>query len=141
MNTVWVIAIVGFLVGCIGLGAAAWFAQTGGRLAALGGLRRGGPEERTLVRRILRLPVRCKLRLALALVRDSRIHLAVRAIPPGLILYLATPIDVIPDFIPVLGHVDDVIILVVGVGLLLRFTPRDVLEEHVSRLETGEASV
>ena len=43
----------------------------------------------------------------------------------------------IPDFIPLLGHVDDAVVLIVGVGLLLRFTPRDVLEEHVSRLETG----
>jgi uncharacterized membrane protein YkvA (DUF1232 family) len=100
--------------------------------------RRGGPEERTLVRRIVRLPLRSKLRLALALVRDSRIPLVVRAIPPGLILYLATPVDVIPDFIPVLGHLDDMVILIVGVGLLLRFTPRDVLEDHVTHLEAGE---
>lgn len=123
MNVIW-IAVIGALVLavlCVLLGVAAW--------------RRGGREERTLVRRILRLPLRRKLRLALSLVRDSRIPLVVRAIPPGLILYLATPIDLIPDFIPVLGHVDDAVILIVGVGLLLRFTPRDVLGGHVSRLE------
>ncbi len=127
MNTVWVIAIASVLVGCIALGVAVWSASDGWR--------RDGSEERALVRRILRLPLRRKLHLALALVRDSRIPLVVRAIPPGLILYLATPIDLIPDFIPVVGHLDDVVILIVGVGLLLRFTPRDVLEEHVSRLE------
>jgi hypothetical protein len=40
----------------------------------------------------------------------------------------------------VLGHLDDAVVLILGVGLLLRFTPRDVLEDHMSRLEAGEAS-
>lgn len=133
MNVIWIAVLSALILVCGTLGVAAW--------SASGGWRRGGPEARTLVRRILRLPLRRKLRLTLALVRDSRIPLVVRAIPPGLILYLATPIDLIPDFIPVLGHVDDAVILIVGVGLLLRFTPRDVLEEHVSRLEAGEAGV
>ena len=128
MNVVWIAVIGALLLVCVALGVAGWWAWS-----------RGDPEERTLVRRILRLPVRDKLRLALALARDSRIPLAVRAIPPGLVLYLATPIDLIPDFIPVVGHLDDALIAIVGVGLLLRFTPRDVLDEHIARLEGGRA--
>jgi uncharacterized membrane protein YkvA (DUF1232 family) len=127
MSVGWIAVLSALVLVCGGLGMAAWLSW-----------RRGSPEERTLVRRILRLPVRDKLRLALALARDSRIPLVVRAIPPSLILYLATPIDVIPDFIPVIGHLDDVLILIVGVGLLLRFTPRDVVEEHVARLEAAQ---
>lgn len=127
MNTVWVIAIGGVLIGCIALGVAVWLMW-----------RRRDPEERALVKRVTRLPVRDKLRLALALARDSRIPLALRVIPPGLVLYLATPIDLIPDFIPVIGHLDDVVIAVVGLGLLLRLTPRWVLEDHVARLESAE---
>jgi uncharacterized membrane protein YkvA (DUF1232 family) len=126
VSAIW-IAVVLLATLCILLGVAAWRMW-----------RRGGPEERALVRRIVRLPLRSKLRLALALARDSRIPLVVRAIPPGLVLYLATPIDLIPDFIPVIGHLDDMVILIVGVGLLLRFTPRDVLEDHVARLESAE---
>ncbi len=127
MNTVWIIAIAGVLIGCIALGVAVWLMW-----------RRRDPEERALVKRVTRLPVRDKLRLALALARDSRIPLALRVIPPGLVLYLATPIDLIPDFIPVIGHLDDVVIAVVGLGLLLRLTPRWVLEDHVARLESAE---
>ena len=127
MNTVWVIAIGGVLIGCIALGVAVWLMW-----------RRRDPEARALVKRVTRLPVRDKLRLALALARDSRIPLALRVIPPGLVLYLATPIDLIPDFIPVIGHLDDVVIAVVGLGLLLRLTPRWVLEDHVARLESAE---
>jgi uncharacterized membrane protein YkvA (DUF1232 family) len=126
VSAIW-IAVVLLATLCILLGVAAWRMW-----------RQGGPEGRALVRRIVRLPLRSKLRLALALARDSRIPLVVRAIPPGLVLYLATPIDLIPDFIPVIGHLDDMVILIVGVGLLLRFTPRDVLEDHVARLESAE---
>jgi uncharacterized membrane protein YkvA (DUF1232 family) len=126
MNTVWVIAIAGVLIGCIALGVAVW------RMWC-----RRDPEERALVRRVTRLPLRDKLRLGLALAREPRIPLALRAIPPGLVLYLAMPIDVIPDFIPMLGHIDDLLIVIIGVGLLLRFTPRSVLEEHVARLESA----
>ncbi len=127
MSAIWIAVVLLLAALCLLLGVAAW------RMWRL-----GGPEERALVRRIVRLPVRDKFRLALALVRDSRIPLVVRAIPPGLVLYLATPIDLIPDFIPVIGHLDDMVILIVGVGLLLRFTPRDVLEDHVTRLESAE---
>ncbi|MEE8370283.1 MAG: DUF1232 domain-containing protein [Dehalococcoidia bacterium] len=96
----------------------------------------GDATGRSLVKRITRLPFRAKLRLAVALMRDSRIPLGVRAIPALLVLYLAMPIDIIPDFIPVLGHIDDLLILVIGVGLLLRLTPRHVLEGHVGLLES-----
>ena len=96
---------------------------------------------RALVQRILRLPLRDKLRLALALMRERRIPLLVRAVPPALVLYLAMPLDIIPDFIPVIGHLDDALVLLLGIGVLLRFTPRRVLEEHLARLEeTREAT-
>ncbi len=94
-----------------------------------------GPDDRTLLKRIHRLPVRRKLRLAAALMRDRRIPLRLRAIPPGLILYLASPLDLIPDFIPVIGLLDDVLVGIVGIGLLVRFAPRDVLDEQIARLE------
>ncbi len=94
-----------------------------------------GPDTQALMRRIGRLPRRAKLRLALAFARDRRIPLAVRAIPIALALYLAMPLDIVPDFIPVAGQLDDVAIVFVGVALLLRFAPRRVVEEHVARLE------
>lgn len=121
-----VVAIIAGGVATVLSGAAAWLTW-----------RRTEDEDRRLVKRITRLPFRAKLRLALAMTRDRRVPLAVRGIPPGLILYLSIPIDIIPDFIPVLGYLDDVLVLVVGVGLLLRFTPRAVLEEHVASFEAA----
>src|SRR5882724_156389 len=79
---------------------------------------------RRLMKRIVRLPWRAKLRLVRLLAMDPMIPLWLRAIPPALVLYLASPIDLIPDFIPVLGQLDDIVVLAVGVGLLARLVPR-----------------
>ena len=126
MSTFWIVVAAAAAVLLVALGVAAWWMW-----------RHRDPAGRALVERILRLPLRGKLRLALALIREPRIPLLVRAVPPALVLYLAMPLDVIPDFIPVLGHLDDALVLLLGVTVLLRFTPRAVLEEHVARLEAA----
>ena len=110
-----------------------------GLLAAAGLLAqramRGRPAERELLERIERLSWRARAKLVRGRAGDSRIPLAVRLIPPLLMLYLLMPFDIIPDFIPVLGQLDDVIVLFIGVVALLRFVPRGVLEERVFALE------
>jgi uncharacterized membrane protein YkvA (DUF1232 family) len=128
MTTVWIAVAAAAAVLCVVLAA-----------LLLRALRHRDAAGRDLVERILRLPLRDKLRLALALMRERRIPLLVRAVPPALVLYLAMPLDVIPDFIPVIGHLDDALVLLLGVAVLLRFTPRAVLEGHVARLEAERA--
>jgi len=46
------------------------------------------------------------------------------------IAYAASPIDFIPDFIPVLGQLDDLILLPLGIALVIKLIPQDVLDEH-----------
>ena len=43
--------------------------------------------------------------------------------------YALSPIDLIPDFIPVVGYLDDLIIVPLGIALLIKVIPRDILEE------------
>ncbi len=98
-------------------------------------LRRLTRTPQPLVRRMVKLSWRAKAKLALALLRDPRLPLAPRLLIPAVVLYLALPLDIIPDFIPVLGQLDDVLILLVALRLVLRSIPEPLLEEHISRLE------
>lgn len=60
------------------------------------------------------------LRLVRNLLRDRSVPLAVRVALAGLVVWLVSPIDLIPEFIPVLGPLDDAIVAV----LVLRFARR-----------------
>ncbi len=53
------------------------------------------------------------------------------------VAYAICPIDLIPDFIPVLGYLDDLIIVPGGIYLALKMIPRPVYTECLARAETG----
>lgn len=61
--------------------------------------------------------------------RDERIPKISKALLGAAVLYLLSPIDLIPDVIPVLGHLDDLVIIPLLVYLSLKFIPDDVIEE------------
>lgn len=109
-------------------------------IAAYAGWRVYRSDQRALARRIGRLRWRDKLALGFALFSDRRVPIWARIVAVALALYVALPIDIVPDFIPLLGQLDDVLILMIGAGLLLRSIPRAVLEEHVGRLESERAA-
>lgn len=96
-------------------------------------------ERKSLAKRYLALPWRGKLAVAWRLWRDRRVPLRARLLLPAVALYLAMPIDIIPDFIPVLGQLDDVLVVVLALGLFIRMTPREVIEGHIARWRTEHA--
>lgn len=61
--------------------------------------------------------------------RDPRTPWYARAIAVGVVAYTLSPIDLIPDFIPVLGYLDDLVIVPLGVLLVVRLVPREVMAE------------
>ena len=61
--------------------------------------------------------------------KDPRVPWYARAWIAIVVAYAFSPIDLIPDFIPVLGYLDDLVLLPLGIVLALRLIPRDVLEE------------
>lgn len=48
--------------------------------------------------------------------------------------YALLPFDVVPDFIPVVGHLDDLVIIPTAVKLALKLIPRGIVEEHRARI-------
>ncbi len=83
---------------------------------------------------MLRLPWRKKPTLFWRLFHDSRVPRPAKLVLPGVGLYLLMPIDLIPDFIPVVGYLDDVLVLMLGLWLFLRLCPEDIFREHVDSL-------
>ncbi|HLG15853.1 MAG TPA: YkvA family protein [Blastocatellia bacterium] len=70
------------------------------------------------------------VRLLVDLLRDPRVSTADKAILAGTIIYVIAPIDVIPDFIPFIGQVDDVYLLGISIMRLLNRSERRVVLEH-----------
>lgn len=61
--------------------------------------------------------------------RDPRMPWYARGVALGVAAYALSPIDLIPDFIPVLGLLDDLLIVPLGIALVIRLTPRAVLDD------------
>jgi uncharacterized membrane protein YkvA (DUF1232 family) len=53
-----------------------------------------------------------------------------KIVAAGVAAYALSPIDLIPDFIPVIGYLDDVILVPLGIALAIRLIPPSLLEEH-----------
>jgi len=86
-------------------------------------------------RRFWALSSRGKLAFGRTLLRDRQTPLPARLTLFLLVGYLLLPVDLIPDFIPVLGQLDDLLVLALVVGLLLAMLPRDRLEEALAEGE------
>jgi uncharacterized membrane protein YkvA (DUF1232 family) len=71
--------------------------------------------------------------------RDPRVPWYAKALAALVLAYSVSPIDVIPDFVPVLGYLDDLILLPLGILAVRAMIPRDVMEECRERARTAPA--
>jgi uncharacterized membrane protein YkvA (DUF1232 family) len=62
--------------------------------------------------------------------RDSRVPWYAKALGIAVAAYALSPIDLIPDFIPVFGYADDLIIVPLGILLVVKLIPAPVLAEY-----------
>lgn len=68
--------------------------------------------------------------------RDPRTPILVRVLALLVAAYALSPIDLIPDFIPVIGYLDDLILLPLGIALIVKLTPPEVIEAAKERATT-----
>jgi uncharacterized membrane protein YkvA (DUF1232 family) len=69
-------------------------------------------------------------------VQDPRTPWFARILAVAVIAYAFSPIDLIPDFIPVLGYLDDLILVPAGIALVIRLIPAEVMAEARLRSDT-----
>lgn len=67
--------------------------------------------------------------------RDPRTPWPIRALAFTIAAYALSPIDLIPDFIPVIGYLDDLVIIPLGVYVVLRLVPPQVLADSKEKAE------
>src|ERR1700682_3875895 len=72
--------------------------------------------------------------------RDPRVPWYAKALALCVAGYALSPIDLIPDFIPVLGYLDDLIIIPVGIAIAIRLIATEVMAECRARARTSLAS-
>jgi uncharacterized membrane protein YkvA (DUF1232 family) len=80
------------------------------------------------------------------LLKDPRVPLLTKLILPGVVaLYVLSPIDAMPDVLPLLGQLDDIAVLLAGVAIFTELCPREIVAEHRAALlreaTTGRTSV
>src|SRR6266702_4760556 len=70
--------------------------------------------------------------------RVPRVPWYAKALALAVAAYALSPIDLIPDFIPVIGYLDDLIIVPLGVLLVIRLIPPEVMAENRALAETAQ---
>ena len=76
-----------------------------------------------------------ELKLMRRLLLDERVPLWQKAIPVAAAVYLVSPLDLIPDVIPVVGQLDDLAVLLGSMRLFRSLVPAALIEEHLAYID------
>ncbi|WP_308365962.1 MULTISPECIES: YkvA family protein [unclassified Microbulbifer] len=85
--------------------------------------------------------MKLQLRVLYLASRDPRTPLVAKLVLLAIVAYALSPIDLIPDFIPVLGYLDDLILLPLGIWLAIRLVPPELWRELRARAEAKPISL
>ncbi len=78
-----------------------------------------------------------QIRLVWRLLNDPDVPLWVKLVPPLAILYIISPIDILPDPVLGLGQLDDLAVILLGLKVFVELSPRGVVQRHREELEKG----
>lgn len=73
--------------------------------------------------------------------RDPRVPWYAKALAAGVVAYAVSPIDLIPDFIPVLGYVDDLVLIPLGVLAVRALIPCGIMDDCRRRTELAQGKL
>ncbi|MBI2413580.1 MAG: DUF1232 domain-containing protein [Deltaproteobacteria bacterium] len=91
------------------------------------------------IRRFIRglKSIRPRIKVYRLVLKDKRTPKGAKVLLALAIGYMLMPFDLIPDFLPIIGHVDDVIIVPLLFYLAIRMIPKEVIEECERKVEGG----
>ena len=75
-----------------------------------------------------------QVRLVWSLLRDPDVPLYLKILPFAALIYILVPTDLIPDFIPVVGQLDDLTALIVGGKVFVELSPQRVVAQHIEAM-------
>jgi uncharacterized membrane protein YkvA (DUF1232 family) len=74
-------------------------------------------------------------RLFWRLFRDPRVPYYLKGMVVATVLYVLSPFDIVTDFVPFVGQIDDLVLLLLAGYYFIRWSPRDVVREHVAAID------
>lgn len=81
-----------------------------------------------------------QIKLVYYLLRDRDVPIYLKALPFAGLVYILFPIDFLPDVIPVLGQLDDLTVLIVGLKVFIEMAPVDIVTRYMDQM-LGKAKV
>lgn len=93
----------------------------------------------SLVKLVNRLPLYAKV--TLRLFRDPRVPVLLKGVILGVLAYIISPLDVVPDFFPVIGRLDDLGMALLLLEWFMTLSPRPVVQEHLAAVRTTPVKV
>ena len=90
-------------------------------------------------RLVVRLPTYARIVWGMA--RDPRTPVGLKGLLLAALAYLAMPVDLVPDAIPIIGQADDLTVLLLVLDLFMQNAPAEVRAEHTARARNGTADL
>jgi uncharacterized membrane protein YkvA (DUF1232 family) len=92
-----------------------------------------------LARIIVKLPMYA--RIVWGLMRDPRVPIGLKGMLAAALAYVVVPVDLVPDAVPIIGHADDLTVLLLVLDLFIANAPAEVRAEHTARARNGTADL
>lgn len=80
-----------------------------------------------------------QIRLVFYLIKDREVPIYLKALPLFGVLYALFPIDLVTDFVPVLGQLDDITLLLIGAKVFIEMAPPQVVARYMEQMR-GQSS-
>lgn len=78
-----------------------------------------------------------QIKLVFLLLKDREVPIYLKILPFLGLAYVIFPIDIISDFIPVLGQLDDITIMIIGAKVFIEMSPSDIVNKYLTKMNLG----